>query len=75
MKDLADKWNAHVVQIRDDLKEKKAHHDAKEADVYANMVISCAIDAIDFAQAAVYEAEYAVLDALSARAAADSMVS
>ena len=42
---------------------------------YAELAQGYAFDAIDFAQAAVYEAEYAVLDALSARAAADAMAS
>jgi len=73
--DLADKWNAHVAKIRKDLKKKKAEHDAKEMKAYAEMAEGHAFNAIDFAQAAVYEAEYAVLDALSACAAADAMTS
>ena len=72
-RDLADKWNAHITKIRKDLKKKKDEHDAKEMAVYAEMAEGYAFDAIDFAQAAIYEAEYAVLDALSARAAAKTM--
>jgi hypothetical protein len=37
--------------------------------------VAFALDAIDFAQAAIYEAEYAALDALYAQAVADSRVS
>ena len=73
--DLADKWHAHVAKVRKDLKQKRAEHEAKEMKVDAEMAEGYAFDAIDFAQAAVYEAEYAVLDALSARAAADAMTS
>jgi len=73
--DLADQWNAHIAKIRKDLKKKKAEHDAKEMKSYAELAEGYALDAIDFAQAAVYEAEYAALDALSARAAADAMAS
>lgn len=72
-RDLADKWNAHIAKIRNDLKKKKDEHDAKEMAVYAEMAEGYAFEAIDFAQAAIYEAEYAVLDALSARAAAKMM--
>ena len=39
-------------------------------EIYAEMGEGYAVDAIDFAQAATYEAESAVLDAISARAAA-----
>jgi hypothetical protein len=72
-RDFADKWNAHITKVRKDLKKKRDQHDAKEMKVYAEMAEGYAFDAIDFAQAAIYEAEYAVLDALSARAAAKIM--
>lgn len=72
-RDLADKWNAHIAKIRKDLKKKKDQHDAREMKAYAEMAEGYAVDAIDFAQAAIYEAEYAALDALSARAAAKAM--
>lgn len=55
--------------------KKKAEHDAKEMKVYAEAAEGYAFDAIDFAQAAIYEAEYAVLDAISARAAVEAMTS
>jgi hypothetical protein len=57
------------------LKKKKTEHGAKEMKVYAEMAEGYAFDAIDFAQAAVYEAEYAVLDSLSACAAANALAS
>ena len=41
-------------------------------EVYAELTESHALEAIDFAQAAVYEAESAVLEALSASAAAEA---
>jgi hypothetical protein len=72
-RDFADKWNAHIAKVRKDLKKKKDQHDAKEMAVDAEMAEGYALDAIDFAQAAIYEAEYAVLDALSIRAAAKTM--
>ncbi len=58
------------------IQAKKSHEDgAKEMRVYAEIAEGSAIEAIDFAEAAIYEAEYAVLDALSARAAATTMAS
>ncbi len=57
------------------MKKKKAEHDAKEMETYAEMAEGYALGPIDFAQAAVYGAEYAVLDALSAGGAADAMAS
>jgi len=71
--DLADTWNAHIAKIRSDLTKKKEEHEAKEMRAYAEIAEGYALDAIDFAQAAVYEAEYAVLDALAARTAATAM--
>ena len=72
---LTDKWNAHIGDIRKALKKKKDEHDAKEMQAYAELTEGHAIEAIDFAQAAICEAECAVLDALSARAAATMMAS
>jgi hypothetical protein len=71
--DLADTWHAQIAAVRKDLKKKKAEHEAKEMEVYAEIAEGHALEAIDFAQAAVYEAEYAVLEALSASAAAEAM--
>jgi seryl-tRNA synthetase len=71
--DVTNKWHAHVAKMRNNLKNQKAKHEAKEMKVYAEITEGYALDAIDFAEAAVYEAEYAVLDALSARIAAEAM--
>ena len=57
------------------MKKKKDEHDAKEMAVYAEVAEGYAVEAIDFAQAAIYEAEYAVLEALAARVAATMMAS
>jgi hypothetical protein len=70
--DMRVKWQGHVANVRTSAKEKKDRLDAGAADADANIVLSYALDAIDFAQAAVDEAEYASLDAMYARAAADS---
>ena len=47
--------------------------DARSFAIEADMDESYALDAIDFAQSAVQEAEYAVLDAISARADAQAL--
>jgi hypothetical protein len=70
--DMRIKWQAHVAKVRASAKEKKGRLDAGAADADANIALSYALDAIDFAQAAVDEAESASLDAMYARAAADS---
>jgi hypothetical protein len=67
-RDLARTWNAHIARIRKNLKSDGP--DATEMVVYAEMSEGYAFDATVFAQASIFEAEYAALDALAARAAA-----
>lgn len=64
-RELARKWNAHIAKIRKNLKSDE--HDATEMENYAEMSEGYAFDAIVFAQASIYEAEYAALDALATR--------
>ena len=47
--EIRGKWQAHVAKVREDVREKKAQLDAKEADTDANIALSYALDAIDFA--------------------------
>jgi hypothetical protein len=65
-------WRAHVASVRTSAK-KKDHLDADEAAMNADMAEAYARYAIDFVQAAIKEAEYAALDAASARANADAL--
>jgi hypothetical protein len=73
--EIRGKWQAHVARVREDARRKGAELDAKEADAEANIALSCALDAIDFAAAAIEEAEYAALDAVDARARAVALTS
>jgi hypothetical protein len=66
-------WRAHVASVRTSARKKKDHLDADEAAMNANMAEAYARCAIDFVQAAMKEAEYAALDAVSARANADAL--
>jgi hypothetical protein len=68
-------WLAHIAKAREDARRKGAELDAKEADAEANTALSYALDAIDFAAAAIEEAEYAALDAVDARARAVALTS
>jgi len=73
--EIRGKWQAHVAKVREDARRKGAELDAKEADAEANIALSYALDAIDFATSAIEEAEYAALDALDARARAVALTS
>jgi hypothetical protein len=68
--EIRGRWQAHVAKVRDEARRKGAELDAKDADVEANIALSYALDAIDFATSAIEEAEYATLDAMDARARA-----
>jgi hypothetical protein len=59
--------------MRTTVEEKKERFDAREAAKDADRAEVYALDAIDFAQAAIQEAEYATLDALYLRANADAL--
>jgi hypothetical protein len=73
--EIRGKWQAHVAKVREDARRKGAELDAKEADAEADIALSYALDAIDFAAAALEEAEYAALDAVDARARAVALSS
>jgi hypothetical protein len=61
--------------VRTSARKKKDHLDADEAAMNADMAEAYARYAIDFVHAAMKEAEYAALDAVSARANADALKS
>jgi hypothetical protein len=66
-------WDQHVQRIRTRIQEKKTELDIEDAKRGADWAEADALDAIDFAEAAVVEAEYAVLDAAVARTNADDL--
>jgi hypothetical protein len=71
--DLQERWREHVAKMRRDIDDKKAVLDAKVAESRAEDAEGDALFAIDYAYATVEEAEYAVLDAISARMKADEL--
>ena len=71
--DLQRTWNEHVAKIRDDIEGKRAEHDVDRADRRAEHRADDAAFAVEFAYAAIEEAEYAVLDAELARMEADEL--
>ena len=60
-------WNDHVTAVRKNVDDKRAAHDLKAAQRYAGQAEADAAFAIDYAYAALEEADYAVLDATLAR--------
>jgi hypothetical protein len=71
--DLQERWREHVAKMRQDIDSKKAEFDAKKAEIRAENAEGDALFAIDYAYATVEEAEYAVLDAISARMKAEEL--
>jgi hypothetical protein len=71
--DLQRSWNAHIAQIREDIDAKWAAHDVDRTERRAVSAEEDAALAIDFAIAAIEEAEYAALDATLARQKADEL--
>jgi hypothetical protein len=71
--EVREKWNAHVAKVRAHAHEKMGQIEAHNSAVNADITEAYAYDAMDFALDAVEEAEYAVLDALYARANAQSL--
>jgi hypothetical protein len=67
------RWNEHVAEIRRNIDEKRAEHDADAALRRADVAEKDAELAVAFAINAVEEAEYAVLYAALARKDADRM--
>jgi len=70
--DVQRSWSEHVARIREDVEGKKAEMDAKKSLHRADSAEDDAVDAVAFAEAALEEAEYAVLNATVARMDADS---
>jgi hypothetical protein len=66
-------WNEHLAEIRRSIDERRAVHDVAAAERAADGAEEDAAFAIDYAYAAIEEAEYAVLDATLARMNADDM--
>jgi hypothetical protein len=70
---LAGSWHEHVAAVRQGVEERKAAHDAKAAQRAAEKADGDASYAIDYAYAAIEEAQYAVLDSLLAHQHADEL--
>jgi hypothetical protein len=66
-------WNEHLSAVRKNVQDKKAEHDLKSAQRKADQADDDASFAIDYAYAAIEEAEYAVLDARLAHMEADDL--
>ena len=71
--DMQESLANHMAQVRQSIEEKKGQLDAKHAESRADDAEVDALFAIDYAYATVEEAEYAVLDAISARMEANDM--
>jgi len=65
------RWSAHIAAMHRDVEHRKAEHDAKRAERRAEHSEVDAEFAVDYAYGAIIEAEYAVLDAILARAEAE----
>jgi hypothetical protein len=66
-------WNEHMAAVRKDVDDKRSAHDLKSAQKAADRADDDAAFAVDYAYAAVEEAEYAVLDAALAHMDADEL--
>jgi hypothetical protein len=66
-------WNEHLAAVRKSVDEKRAAHDRASAERAADQAEDDAAFAIDYAYAAIEEAEYTVLDATLARMDADDL--
>jgi hypothetical protein len=66
-------WHEHVAAVRKGAQDRKASHDAKAAQRAAEQADQDASYAIDYAYAAIEEAQYAVLDADLAHRHADEL--
>jgi hypothetical protein len=71
--DVQRSWGEHIEKVREDMDQRKARHDVDRAEVRAENAEDDAAFAVNFAYAAIEEAEYAVLDASLARMQADEM--
>jgi hypothetical protein len=70
--DVQSTWSGHVARIREDVEGKKAEMDVKKVQHRADAAEDDAVAAVAFAEAALEEAEYAVLTAALARMDADA---
>jgi hypothetical protein len=70
---LETSWSEHVAAVRQDIDARKEKHDRAEARRAADTAEDDALYAIDYAYAAVEEAEYAVLQAQLARMDSDEL--
>jgi hypothetical protein len=71
--DVQRSWSEHIDKVREDMDQRKARHDVDRAEVRAENAEDDAAFAVNFAYAAIEEAEYAVLDASLARMQADEV--
>ena len=68
-------WNEHLAAVRTDVDNRKEAHDLKSAQRAADRAEDNAVWAIDYALAAVDEADYAVQNAILAQMDADALAS
>jgi hypothetical protein len=71
--DVQRSWSQHVAAVKENIDDRKAEHDVDRANKRAEHAEGDAAFAIDYAVAAIEEAEYAVLDASLARMEADEL--
>lgn len=71
--DVQKSWNAHIAAIRRHVDDRKADYDVADAELTAENAEDDASFAIEYAYAAIEEAEYAALDATLARMEADEL--
>jgi len=69
--EMQSKWNAHVAAVRQSAEGAKTNLDAKLAGQRADRAEDAAAASIEFATAALEEAEYQILNAALARSEAD----
>ena len=71
--DVQRSWNEHLSAVRKDVEQKREAHDLRSAKKQADRADDDAAFAIDYAYAAIIEAEYAVLDAALAHKHLDEL--
>lgn len=71
--DVQRSWSQHVAAVKEDMADRRAEHDVDRANKRAENAEGDAAFAIDYAVAAIEEAEYAVLNASLARMEADEL--
>jgi aspartate oxidase len=69
--DMQRSWDSHIASVRSDIEARKAEHDLHKVQKRADRAEGDAEVAIDFARAALVDAEYAVLDAALMRMEAE----